>query len=85
MQIRPYHWWALQKDSVVGAKHNRRHYPRISNEDRDRARIACKDTISQDWRSIAVDKVKWKSHEGDWVKLLDIPWSSGRQLSLVPE
>ena len=85
MQIRPYCWWVMQKDSVIGIKHSRRHFPRISNEDRDRTRIACIDSTCQDWRSMAVDKARWKSHEGDWVKLLDIPWSSGRQLALIPE
>ena len=81
---RPYVWWKSEQLSSIGQKHGRRHFPKLSNEGRDLTRtvFGTGAGMDLDWRTAALDKSRWKDLEAKWVQLHDIPWGSGRQLSL---
>ena len=71
-------WWMSQQASSTGLRHKRRHYPRITLEEKMFTSIF----KGQDWRPFAEDKALWKAHEQSFVEAHDCPWASHQQLAL---
>ena len=69
-------WWQLEKQRKDGLKHCQ-HYPRLSNLETKMNMVA-----GAPWRTRAHDRKGWKQLEDKWVELMDLPWASGRQLSV---
>ena len=80
--VRPYTWWLNEQMSTVGRRHGRRHFAKLSLEGRDLTKVACSGCNELDWRIVAGDRSRWASLENKWVAMRDIPWGTGRQLSI---
>ena len=70
-------WWSHQKGLKHGVRHKGRHFPRLSTLEQRMDVVA-----GAPWRVLAYDRVAWKGKEPEWVALMDVPWASGRQLSI---
>ena len=70
-------WWSQQKSLKHGVRHRGRHFPRLSMLEQKMDRVA-----GSPWRLLAYNRVEWKAKEAGWVELMDVPWASGRQLSV---
>ena len=66
----------------MGRRHGRRHFAKLSIEGRDLTKVACEGGDELDWRGVATDRARWASLANKWVALHDIPWGTGRQLSI---
>ena len=71
-------WWLAQQSIVTGLRHKRRHYPRITLEERMLSSVF----KGQDWRPHAEHRGHWKSLECEFVRLHDCSWASLQQLAL---
>ena len=80
--VRLYVWWLNEQMSQSGQRHGRRHYAKLSIEGRDLTKVACNGGSEQDWRMTAGNGQLSTSLENTWVELRDIPWGTGRQLSI---
>ena len=76
--FRPLSWWRRQQGLSGGARHNRRHFPRLMLQQSDIA----SNVGSLEWLEVAKDRVLWASREGDWILLKDVPWASGTQFAI---
>ena len=72
-------WWNHQKSMRHGIKHQGRHYARLTTLEQNMDAVA-----GHPWRLLAYDRAKWKAREDAWVQRMDVPWASGRQLSIKP-
>ena len=70
-------WWAQQQGLMSGERHKRRHFPRITLEERVLTQVT-----AGDWRQVAQDRAAWKGLEAQFVDMHDLPWCSGKQLAL---
>ena len=70
-------WWAEQQQLSQGFRHRRRHFPRITLEEK-----CLRAAASGEWREVAQDRERWKQLESVFVDSNDVPWTSGRQLAL---
>eukprot|EP00439_Symbiodinium_sp_Y106_P015486 s535_g2.t1 len=71
-------WWTYQKSlKGRGVKHKGRHYARLTVLEQNMDEVA-----GAPWRNLAHDRKAWKACEDKWVARMDVPWSSGRQLSI---
>ena len=70
-------WWQHQRSLRHGLRHKGHHYPRLTNLEQNMDAIA-----GSPWRNLAHDRVAWNAREDAWVARMDVPWSSGRQLSI---
>ena len=71
-------WWRVeqQRPPPHGLRHQK-HFARYTKLE------TMMDTVCRGpWRDHAHDRNTWKSLESRWLDLADIPWASGRQLSL---
>ena len=70
-------WWSHQKSLKQGVRHQGRHFPRLSMLEQKMDRVA-----GSPWRLLAYNRREWKAREAGWIELMDVPWASGRQLSV---
>ncbi|CAE7669402.1 unnamed protein product [Symbiodinium sp. CCMP2592] len=71
-------WWQYQQSlKSKGLKHKGRHYARLTALEQNLDAVA-----GSPWRQLAHDRAAWKAREDAWVTRMDVPWSSGRQLSI---
>ena len=69
-------WWTLEQSKPVTERiQHPRHYPKLSNleKDMDRASEGCS------WREVARDRARWMQCKLRWVSNMDVPWTGGRQ------
>ena len=64
-------WGREQQGLLQGAKHKRRHFPRITNEEKIIAQ-----TAGREWRQLALDKPAWDAREDAFVAAIDPPWAN---------
>ena len=76
--FRTHAWWQEQQLLLQGVRHKRRHYPRLTSEEKFLSAVF----KGQDWRPFAENKDTWKSFEQSFLELHDVAWSSTRQLAL---
>ena len=71
-------WWVHEqtKPKGQGLRHVR-HYAKLMQMERKLDSVA-----GGAWRTLARDRVAWAAAVGQWVEQQDIPWATGRQLSL---
>ena len=70
-------WWNHQKSIKHGVKHQGRHYARLTILEQNMDAVA-----GHPWRFLAYSRAQWKAREDAWVQRMDVPWASGRQLSI---
>ena len=70
-------WWEEQQQLQGGARHGRRHFPRITLEEK-----CFKMVVPGDWRETARNRDQWKHLNTSLCAANDLPWASGTQLSL---
>ena len=70
-------WWRREQDSINGARHPR-HYPQLMNAER----CISEAVGTEDWRVIAANRSQWSSFLPQWLRVMYVPWTSGRQSSL---
>ena len=73
-------WWTYQQSKTPaqgGIRHKGRHFARLTTLEQNMDRVA-----QGPWRQAAHDGGAWKGLENGWVRLMDVPWSSGSQLSI---
>ncbi|CAE7346755.1 unnamed protein product [Symbiodinium microadriaticum] len=72
-------WWIHQQSlpQKQGIRHKGHHFPRLTILERGMDHVA-----GHPWRVHAHDRKRWRSLEDAWVAHMDVPWSSGRQLSI---
>ena len=70
-------WWSHQKSLKQGFRHRGRHFPRLSTLEQKMDRVA-----GSPWRLLAYNRREWKAREAGWIEIMDVPWASGRQLSV---
>ena len=70
-------WWLHQQSIKHGVKHQGRHYARLTLLEQKMDAVA-----GHPWRNLAHDRRAWKGRESAWVDTMDVPWASGRQLSV---
>ena len=70
-------WWNHQKSLKHGLKHQGRHYARLTTLEQNMDAVA-----GHPWRFLAYNRSQWKLKENEWVQRMDVPWASGRQLSI---
>ena len=70
-------WWQHQQQLSTGERHKRRHFPRITLEEKS-VQIG----LTDDWRELALDRLLWRDLEQQFVDRTDVPWCTGRQLAL---
>ena len=80
--FRTHSWWVREQElnrhrPKRDQRRHCRHYPRLSLLEQSMDAVA-----GHPWRLAAHDRAKWKHLEDSWVTKMDLPWSSGRQLSL---
>ncbi|CAE7255020.1 X-element\ORF2 [Symbiodinium sp. CCMP2456] len=70
-------WWLNEQRKTRGERHPR-HFPKLSNMERDMDQAAG----NLPWREVARDRETWKQRLAHWIALMDLPWASGRQLGV---
>ena len=70
-QRRDLHWREQEKGNPRGARHSKRFNPNLHVK-----------AAGLNWKQVALDKCKWGELEAKYVSQQDIPWSSGKQLSI---
>ncbi|CAE7422363.1 unnamed protein product, partial [Symbiodinium sp. CCMP2456] len=70
-------WWVKEKANPDGYKHPGRFYARSSLEEAEMDVVA-----GQEWRAKARNREDWRGLVGEWVNRMDVPWTSGRQISV---
>ena len=75
--FRTLRWWQLEKIKPGGIKHKGQHYARLTLLEQSLDGAA-----GGSWREVAQDRAHWLSREKVWIEKMDLPWSSGRQLSI---
>ena len=70
-------WWKREQESTHGARHPR-HFPQLMNEER----CISEAVGTEDWRVIATNRSQWSSFLPQWMRVMSVPWTSGRQSSL---
>ena len=72
-------WWQWQQTRTKpwGVRHAGHHYARLTVLEKNFDLVA-----GAPWRNLAHDRVAWKAREEAWVHHMDVPWSSGRQLTI---
>ncbi|CAE7776408.1 unnamed protein product [Symbiodinium sp. CCMP2592] len=75
-------WWEHQKSLPPGRgiRHKGHHYARLTVLEQSMDAVA-----GPPWRLLAHNRQAWKQREDAWVRAMDVPWSSGRQLALRDE
>ena len=76
LQWRDLGWSEQEKKNPRGARHSKRFNP---NLDVERGIVK---TAGLLWKQLAVDRPKWGDLETDYSSQHDVPWSSGKQLSI---
>ena len=73
-------WWTHQQSKTPaqgGIRHKGRHFARLTALEQNMDRV-----VRGPWRQCAHDRGAWRGLEDAWVELMDVPWSSGRQLAI---
>ena len=73
-------WWVHEQSKSPaqgGIRHKGRHYARLTTLEQQMDAVA-----GGPWRGRAHDRGAWRALENAWVELMDVPWSSGRQLAV---
>ena len=69
-------WWTREQCKPQSERiQHPRHYPKLSNLEKDM------DRASGDvpWRTVARDRAQWARCKGKWISSLDVQWTGGRQ------
>ncbi|CAE7233474.1 unnamed protein product [Symbiodinium sp. CCMP2592] len=73
-------WWRWQqkRKKQHAVLHKGHHYARLTVLEQSLDSVA-----GSPWRDLAYDRRAWAHRENAWVAHMDVPWSSGRQLSIA--
>ena len=71
-------WWETEQSKThPRGLRKKQHYPRLTNLEK-----LMNSVCGGPWRTYTHDRTRWRELEVAWVAAADIPWSSGRQLSI---
>ena len=70
-------WWRREQESTLGARHPR-HFPQLMNSER----CISEAVGTEDWRVVALNRAQCSAYLPEWLRIVAIPWTSGRQVSL---
>ena len=69
-------WWTLEQSKPQTERiQHPRHYPKLSNLEKDMDTAA----EGRSWRDVARDRAVWAQCKLRWVSNMDVPWTGGRQ------
>ena len=75
--FRDLQWWRREQELTGGVRHPR-HFPQLMNAER-----CISETVgTEDWRVTAANRSQWCSFLPQWLRVMTVPWTSGRQDSL---
>ena len=84
--FRTLEWWTERqaRGHVTGVNHERRRFPQLMNHERA-IQACCQEEDGfggVPWRTVAIDRVKWKQLGRVFQRKQAVPWAMGQQLSL---
>ena len=68
-------WWLHEQAKPCTGIRHPKHYPRLSNMEKDMDCAAG----AKPWREVARDRVQWQQCRERWILHMDVPWTGGRQ------
>ena len=70
-------WWDREKSLSGGARHPGRFHAKLMPMEK-----VMDEAAGDVWKRVAMSRRVWKSRESNFVALVDVPWTSGRQSML---
>ena len=70
-------WWRREQESTLGVRRPT-HFPQLMNAER----CISEAVGTEDWRVVALNRSQWSSFLPQWLRIMAVPWTSGRQESL---